>query len=387
MFQAQLVYKCLKTLTIFGQVDRVGRGAEDRDALGLERVGQFQRGLPAELHYNTVQRAIVLFDAQNFQNVLQRQRLEIEPVRGVVIGTDRFRVAVDHDRLVPRFRQRETGMATAVIKLDPLADPVGAAAQDHDLLAVRRPGLAFHIAHHRGLVGGIHIGRLRLEFRRAGVDALENGRDPGGLAGAADIGLGKPCQSGQARIGETQHLEGAHPVCIAGQTGGFDLLLGLDDLADAGQEPRVEGRGSLDFIVSQPFTHGLRDGAQPVGRLPADRLDHGGLARYGIGGPFDIDLVKAGQAGFHAGQRLLHRLVETAADRHHLANRFHRGGQVGLRAGEFLEGEARDLGDHIVDARLEAGGGHPGDVVVELVERIAHRQLGGDLGDGEAGGL
>ena len=61
---------------------------------------------------------------------------------------------------------------------------------------------------------------------------------------------------------------------------------------------------------------------------------------------------------------------------------------VRLGAGELLEGEARDLGDDVVDGRLEGGGrGAAGDVVVELVERVADGELGGDLGDREAGGL
>src|SRR5690606_28176931 len=57
-------------------------------------------------------------------------------------------------------------------------------------------------------------------------------------------------------------------------------------------------------------------------------------------------------------------------------------------AGEFLEGEAGNLGDDIVDGRLEAGrGGAAGNVVFQLVERIADGEARRDLGDGEAGGL
>jgi hypothetical protein len=51
----------------------------------------------------------------------------------------------------------------------------------------------------------------------------------------------------------------------------------------------------------------------------------------------------------------LQALVEAPPDRHHLADRLHRGGEQGLGIPELLEREARDLGHHIVDARLEAG--------------------------------
>ena len=85
--------------------------------------------------------------------------------------------------------------------------------------------------------------------------------------------------------------------------------------------------------------------------------------------------------------RLLQRLREGAADRHRLPHRLHRRAEDARRAGELLEGPAGHLGDDVVDRRLEAGRRRPGDVVRDLVERVADRQLGGDLGDREAGGL
>ena len=75
--------------------------------------------------------------------------------------------------------------------------------------------------------------------------------------------------------------------------------------------------------------------------------------------------------------------MDRAANRHRFADRLHRGRQVGFGAGKFLEREFRDLGDDIIDCRLEGGRRHAGDVVVQLVQGKAHRQLGRDLGDGE----
>jgi hypothetical protein len=46
-----------------------------------------------------------------------------------------------------------------------------------------------------------------------------------------------------------------------------------------------------------------------------------------------------------------------------------------------------NLGHHVIDGGLEAGGRLARDVVADFVEAVAHGQLGGDLGDGEAGGL
>ena len=92
-------------------------------------------------------------------------------------------------------------------------------------------------------------------------------------------------------------------------------------------------------------------------------------------------------ADFQGAHRLLQAFLEGPADGHDLPHRLHLGGQGGVGLGEFLEGEARDLGDHVVDGRLEGGGGLAGDVVGDLVEGVADGELGGDLGDGEAGRL
>src|SRR5690606_25809475 len=126
---------------------------------------------------------------------------------------------------------------------------------------------------------------------------------------------------------------------------------------------------------------GCEGGADRVLRIGAVEARTRGDAR-------NVDLVEAGQPRLQPAQRLLQRFGEGAADRHHLADRLHGGGEHRLRAGEFFEGEARDLGDDVVDGRLEGGGGGAaGDVVLQLVQRVADRELGRDPGDREAGGL
>ncbi|CAM4383312.1 hypothetical protein DEMA109039_16660 [Deinococcus marmoris] len=56
-------------------------------------------------------------------------------------------------------------------------------------------------------------------------------------------------------------------------------------------------------------------------------------------------------------------------------------------AGELLEGKARNLGHHVVDAGFKGGGRDAGDVVGQLVQRVAHRQQRGNLGNRIPGGL
>ena len=100
------------------------------------------------------------------KHVLQRQRLEVEPVAGVVVGRDGLRIAVHHDGLVAIFLQRKRRMAAAVIELDSLPDAVRPRPENDDLrLRCRRRLILFVIA-------GIEIGRLALKLGRAGIHHL-----------------------------------------------------------------------------------------------------------------------------------------------------------------------------------------------------------------------
>src|SRR3546814_13463648 len=84
-------------------------------------------------------------------HVLGGQRLEIQPVRGVVVGRHGLRVAVDHDGLEAGLRERVGGMHAAIVELDALAAAVRAAAEDHPLAAVPRFGLV--LRRHRPQIG------------------------------------------------------------------------------------------------------------------------------------------------------------------------------------------------------------------------------------------
>ena len=85
--------------------------------------------------------------------------------------------------------------------------------------------------------------------------------------------------------------------------------------------------------------------------------------------------------------RLEERFLERPADRHRLPHRLHLRRQRAIRLRELLEVPPRELDDDVVDGRLEGRGRQARDVVRDLVEVIAERELGGDLRDREAGGL
>ena len=160
--QAQFVQQLLEALAIFCSVDHVRAGADDRHAAGLQVACQLERGLSTELNDHSGR----FFDRDDLQNILERQWLEIQAIRGIVVGRHGLRIAIDHDRLIAVFAQRERSMHATVVELDPLADPVRATPEHHDFLALARTRFALFF------VGRIEIGRIRGEFGSAGVDPL-----------------------------------------------------------------------------------------------------------------------------------------------------------------------------------------------------------------------
>ena len=92
-------------------------------------------------------------------------------------------------------------------------------------------------------------------------------------------------------------------------------------------------------------------------------------------------------ANLQRAQAFLQAFLERAPDGHGFAHAFHLRGERGVGLREFLEGKARNLGDDVINARLEARGGFARDVVLEFVEQVADGKFGRDLRDGKSGGL
>jgi hypothetical protein len=135
-------------------------------------------------------------------------------------------------------------------------------------------------------------------------------------------------------------------------------------------------RQLVHFVEREAVLEGIAD----VPDTLRPRLAQFLLQFLAVGGA----LVHAVDADFQAAQRFLERLLEGTADRHDLADRLHLRRQARIGSREFLEGETRNLGDHVVDRRFERGGClAAGDFVGQFVERVADSQLGRNLGDRE----
>ena len=102
---AKVAQELLETAAVFWKVDAFGAGAQYRHTGPCQRVGQVNRGLPAELDdWRRVSVSAVdvirVFIIQDIADALFVQRFEIKPVAGVEVSGNGFRIGVDHDALV-----------------------------------------------------------------------------------------------------------------------------------------------------------------------------------------------------------------------------------------------------------------------------------------------
>ena len=152
----------LKPLPVLSPIDTVRAGAQNFYARFRKGNGKVQGGLTAELN-NNPDRLFLLHDVQY---VFPGERLEIEPIRSIIIGAHGFRIAVHHNAFNAHLPKGQRGMNAAVIKLDALADAVGPTAQDDHLFLPGGSNLVFL------LIGGIVVRGIGLKLGGAGIHQL-----------------------------------------------------------------------------------------------------------------------------------------------------------------------------------------------------------------------
>ena len=255
--KTEFIDQFLETFAVFGQVNCIRAGAENGNAGGLERGSDFQRRLAAELHDHAMHTAELRLAPDHLDHIFVRQRLEIQPVRGVVVGRHRLRIAVYHNGLIAGIRKRVAGMDTAVVELDALTDPVGATAKDHHLVACGRRGFAFG-ADDR-LVGRIHIGRLGSEFGGTGVNPLVDRMDACGLPRGGGLRGRNAGKHRHSCVGKPHRLECLKRGRVARNTVAGEGCLGVDDDGDALKEPFVPSGDGVKFIQRHAGPNCLRD--------------------------------------------------------------------------------------------------------------------------------
>ena len=400
--EVQLGEQLVEALPVLGAVDGVRRGTEDRHPGPREGHRQLQGRLATELHDD----AIRLLDVDDVHHVFVRQRLEVELVGRVVVGRDGLRIAVDHDGLEPDLFERERRVHAAIVELDALPDSVRAATEDHHLLLVALgPCLAVEAP------GGVHVRRERRELRGTRIDSRVDGLHPErGARGTHVIGF-LPAEPRDLPVAESKLFGLPKQRLIEGMPARrFKRHLEVDELAHLLEEPDVDVRGLMNVVDGEADAEAVTDVPEALCEWGLDQVTNRfakvfvgrirqvsehrlrGVDRFAsIDEPAHLcrqiavvhlveERAQAVTPGLERARSLLERLLEGATDRHGLTDRLHLRGQSRVCARELLEGEARHLGDHVVDGGLEGRTG-PGDVVLKLVETVADSKFGGDLRD------
>ena len=226
---------------VLGEVDGARRRADDRHPLVLERLREAERRLAAELHDDAGDRARLALGVDDLEDVLERQRLEVEAAARVVVGRHGLGVAVDHDRVESLVAQGERRVHAGVVELDALPDAVRARAEDDDGRALARLDLGLLV------VGAVVVRRRGCELGRARVDGLVDRAHPEGVAHAADHGLRHTPDGGDLGVAEAVALD--EPEQVGRQLVGVgEHRRDVVDEGDLVEEPRVDAGGLVHLL-------------------------------------------------------------------------------------------------------------------------------------------
>ncbi len=370
----QVLQQLAELLTVFRQINRLRRCADNRHARSAQSLRKVQRSLPAKLHNHPDLRARGRLVVINAQHVFQRQRFEVKPIARVVIRRYRLRIAVHHDRLVAVVLQRKRRMAAAVVKLNALPDTIRPRTENNDLRLVRRRRFILFV------VGRVEIRRHRLKLCRARIYQLEDRPDALRLAQLAHalhavVAFQFPLRR-NALVAQPKPLQPSQ-ILRADRLGACvsQAFLRHRDFANLMQEPRVHRCQPRHLAHAHPALKRKANVAQPLRPRSHQHLRQ----------PPRLQHLGAGLlARLQSAPRLHQRLFEGAAHRHHLAHRLHLRAKHIVRAWELFKLPLGNLHHDVIDRRLKARRRLSRNVVRNLVERVAHRELRCNLSNREA---
>ena len=176
-------------------------------------------------------------------------------------------------------------------------------------------------------------------------------------------------------VGESQPL--GLPEQLAVQVGREQPLLHVGYVLEGAHEPAVYAGAAGQVLRGDAFAQ--------LGEQCPQAFVVGPEPGFGVmRAAFPQDVTAA---DFERADRLLEGGLEGAVDGHHLAGRLHLRADGAVAGGELVERPAGNFYNAIISRRLERGGGLLRYGVGYLVEALAGGYLGGDPGDGVAGGL
>ena len=350
LVDADRVAERRELVAVLGRVDHRGRRAGDVDRARLHLHRERVRDLAADGDDRVVA-ALLLVDVED---ALERELLEVEAVALVVVGRDGLRVVVDHHGLLAHLAQRADRRDGAPVELDRRADAVDARAEDDrprlvefdvvlvavvrhvevELVAAGNSAAIVSICLTNGVMRidlrmrARHLGRRRRAWRSACR------RSPTSWPAAASSRAASSGEYSSRIFGRCCEMR-----CSLYRNHG-SMLGQRVDLVDRPAAAHRE-RDRVDALVGRR-RRGLDSSSSSVRASPTLAVEAARLE------------AADGRVG-HA-QRLLQRLLEGAADGHHLADRLHRRADLARDAVELGEVPPRHLDHEVVERRLEARG-------------------------------
>ena len=232
------------------------------------------------------------------------------------------------------------------------------------------------------VVGQVEVVGAGGKFGREGVDLLHVGAQAERLAHRAHFVFGYSEDLAYLKVGEAEALRAAEEFGAHARDApaGLELGVGVVDVLQFVQEPLVDA-GELVYPVDRVAGlegRGYRE-YSGVGRVLERKIE--------VLGPVGLVAHESVRSLAYHPEAFLYGLLEVAAYRHHFAHALHARAYLAGHALEFGEIPAGYLADHVVEGRLEEGGGGLGHGVLELEQAVAEAELGGDEGEGIAGRL
>jgi hypothetical protein len=318
--------------------------------------------------------SLCLLELVNVHNALEAELLEVKPVSLIEVGRDRLGVVVDHDRLLAHLADSARASDSTPIELDRASDTVNTRAKDHSSVLIELKVVRGRV------VGRVQVVGVSGVLGSKGVDTLDERGHAKRLAVRTDGSFSLTGKDRNLRVGETSLLGSEHELAVKRlERGVTKSLVDGDNVLELVKEPLVNlGQivQAVDSVVE--VEHGVSDSEQTTVVVSREGSLH--ILRL----PVSLETV---EVGVDLADGLLKGLFKSTANSHNLTDRLHGRADGSLDVLELCQIPLGDLGDDVVERRLEASGRGLGDSIRQLGQGVTERDLGGSVSKGVTGGL
>ena len=361
----------VKQFTIFCGIYVRGIGTQNLHTHLDQCFCQLDSCLATELHNSTVR----FLNINYIFHIFRSQRLEIQLVGNIEVGTYGLRVVVHDNSLIAFLRESPGTVHGAEVKLDTLSDTDRAGTKNQYLFAVMSALCLIFSA-----IYGIIVRCGRSKLGGAGIYHLISSGDTPVHTHLLDLLGSLTCQISDHVIREF-HTFGFTQQILC-QLFALEILLHFHQNGDLVDEPQINAGDLMDRLVGDTLANSLGD--SPDTHIIYDfQL----LCQFFHGQGGEIVGHQAVHMLFQRTDSLHQGTLEVVADTHNLAGSFHLCGQGTFGTDKLIKGQTRDLDYTVVQHGFKAGVGLSGDGIGNLIQGVTQSNLGCNLGDGITGSL